>query len=195
MPERTARGAPLHTRGFTLAEVMTALVVVGIMVAIAAPRLDLTTFRVDGAMQAAGSTLLAAQRAAVVRQHDVVVAFQTDGGLIRVHEDADNDGLLDAGETVGFTELGEGVVFGRGGAPAHPVGAGPVTFARRQGGVPCVTFHRNGTASEEGGAYLTTQAAARTGSKPATARLVRVDRATGRASWFRYSGGRWEQGF
>lgn len=178
-----------------MVELMTVLVIIGIMAAIAAPRLDLSHYRVESAMQALGSTLLVAQRAAVVKQHDVVVSFDAAGRMVRIHEDADNDALIDTGEYVRFRPLDAGVALGRGGAPAFRIGNGPVSFTRVQAGRPAVTFHRNGTASEEGGVYLTSTRAVRSGGHAADARVIIVDRATGRPTWFNYTRLSWKRGF
>lgn len=193
-----ARGfrSTLRSRGgFSMIELMTVLVIIGIMASIAAPRLDISHYRVDSAMQSVGSALLAAQRAAVVKQHDVVVSFDTGGRMVRIHEDMDNDALVDTGEDVRFRPLDPGVAFGRGGAPGFRIGNGPVSFTRVQAGRPAVTFHRNGTASEEGGVYLTSTRAARSGGYAADARVIIVDRATGRPSWFNYTRLTWKRGF
>lgn len=173
---------------------MAVLVLMGILVAIAQPRLDFAGYRSSGAMQFVGTTLLAAQRAAVTRQHNVVVAFDAATNTLRLHYDRDNDGVMDTGEEVRREPLGEGVVYGRGTAAAAFVGNGPITFVHRQAGLPAVTFHRNGSANEEGGVYLTTRRAV-AGSFPRDARLVVVDRATGRASWLAYTGSTWKREF
>jgi len=173
---------------------MTVLVVLGILASIAVPRIDISGYRADAAMQSVGSALLVAQRAAVVRQHDVVVSFDASVGLIRIHEDADNDGRITPGERVRFEPLEDGINFGRGGAPAFRIGDGAISFTRKHEGHPAVTFRRNGSASEEGGFYLTTTRA-RSGGHAYDTRLVVVDRATGRTSWFHHTGSAWKQGF
>lgn len=194
-PSSPARFPPQRRGGFTLAEVLAVLVIMGIMVSIAGPRLNLSGYRTTAAMNAVGSHILAAQRAAVSGQQSVVVAFDAGFQQLRIHHDRDGDGRIDTGETVRVEALGEGVVFGQGGAPDSFVGSGPITFTKRQGSLPAVTFHRNGTASEEGGIYLTTRRAIDKGGEPGAGRLVVVDRATGRASWFSYNGSAWTREF
>lgn len=181
--------------GFTLAELLMVIMVIGILAAVAAPRLDATEYRVRGAVQEIGSTLLAAQRRAVMRQHDVVVAIDTVGRQLRVHEDADGDGVIDKGEVVRNVGLADGVVFGRGGAPARPIGDAAVVLTRTQGGLPAFTFHRDGSASEEGGFYITSLRAQRSGAFATDTRVVEVSRSTGRAAWYRFDGTRWERRF
>ena len=176
--------------GFSLIEVLIVLVLIGLATVMAVPRIDLDFYRIDAGMHAVGSQLLTAQRLAVKRQHNVVVAFDTAAHRIRVHQDADNDGLIDAGETSGYTALGDGVVFGCSGAPTAPLlGVSRViSFVGRQYGMPAVTFRRSGSASEEGGFVLTSRRAAAEGGKPHSSRGVRVERSTGRITWYRYAG-------
>lgn len=170
------------------------LVIFGILAAMAAPRLNLAPAHTRSAANLAGTTLLAAQRAAVARQHNVVVAFDVTGRRIRVHYDTDNDGLVDTGEHVFWQPLTEGVVFGRGGAPAGRAGSGAISFRERQDGYPALFFMRNGIASEEGGFYLVT-AADQSRNRAINVRMVMVDRATGRPSWQVYDGSKWKTEF
>lgn len=177
-------------RGFTLVELLYVLVIVGILAGFALPRIDVNRARADGGALQAAATLMTAQRRAVLQQHDVRILFDVDGGALRVHQDADNDGNESPGELLSIARLGEGVVFGRSGAPGAPglPGADVVTFAEDDG-MPVLTFHRNGSASEEGGLYVT----ARNGQAE-HARAVSVERSTGRTSCWSYRQGSWQEG-
>jgi prepilin-type N-terminal cleavage/methylation domain-containing protein len=181
------------SRGVTLIELLIVLAIIGIVAGIAIPKIDLTRYRVDGAMQSAGMVLLGAQRLAATRQFDVIVGFDQANNGIRVHQDANDNGAIDGGEVVTQRGLGDLVVFGLAGAPAHAVGAAAVTFTQVRGGLPSVTFHRNGSASEYGGVYLTSRRAVLAGLATDT-RVLEVERSTGRASWYSYRNG-WIRGF
>lgn len=181
--------------GFTLIEMLIVLVVIGLVVGIAAPKIDVMKFRVQSAMQGVGMILLAAERQAITQQHDVIVMFDVPNNLIRIHDDANNNGIVDPGERVRGMPLGEGIVFGRAGVTPRPIGDAPVNFTKVVAGLPAVVFHRDGSASEAGGFYLTSLRAATSGVHLDDTRSVELQRATGRASWYKYGPGGWLEAF
>lgn len=181
--------------GFTLIEVIVVVALVGIVVGIALPLLRPEKFQLDAGVVVVASTLTAQQRAAVLRQHDVVLAFDTAAGFIRVHQDADNDGAIDSGEIWSLIELEEGVVFGRGGATARGGVSTAVSMSESQGGLPALSFTRNGAASEEVVIYLTSERASVSGGTTYAedGRAIEVERATGRVRCYSYGSGSWLQ--
>ena len=180
-------------RGFSLVEMLNVIVIVGLMASIAIPRTGIATYKANSGAQVVASTLTYAQRQAISRQTDTRVAFDVANNELRIHEDADNDNVIDLGERVTVTPLPEGLVFGRGAAAARGMGAGVVNFTRTQGGLPIVIFRRDGSASENGGVYVTTTDGLSVG-RTADVRAVEVSRATGRAAWFSYATGAWKDG-
>lgn len=181
--------------GFSLIEMIIVMVVIGLLVGIAAPRIDVVKYRLEAGMQGVGMTLLSAERQAITQQHDVVLTFDVPGGVIHIFDDNNNNGIRDAGERERGLTLAEGVVFGRAAAPARPMGAGPVTFTKTINGLPALVFHRDGSASEAGGFYLTSTRAVASGQHLEDTRSVEVERATGRATWYRYGPPAWRQAF
>ena len=198
--------APCRTRcrsraraGFTMVEAMLVIVIIGIVAAIGLPRIDFEGAKVNSAMRTVSLTFAHAQREAVSLQMDVWVAVDTANRSIRLHEDRNNDGVIQNGERVSNAPLDEGVYFATSGAPSLPFGATFASFTRTQGGLPALVFHRDGTANESGGLYLTTakafaQNAAGLPQAQFKQRAVEIDRATGRAFWWTYANGTWVSG-
>ena len=181
--------------GFTLLELTIVLLIAGTVATIALPRIDLARVRSDSAYRQIGMTLLAAQRSAVLRQHAVVVAFDTARQRIRVHYDRDNSGAREDGEEVNYVALEEGTVFGRANAPALPMGASAITFQKKQEMLPAVTFQRSGSATENGGFYLTSGRAVQTGQHATDTRAFEIQRATGRTTLYLYASNGWRRSF
>jgi prepilin-type N-terminal cleavage/methylation domain-containing protein len=194
-PARPLLRAPSTSdrRGFSLVEALTAVVIVGIMASIAIPKTGIATYKANSGAQVVASALTYAQRQAISRQADTRVAFDVANNELRIHEDADNDNVIDLEERVAVTALPEGVTFGIGAAAARPMGGAIVNFTRTQGLLPIVIFRRDGSASENGGVYVTTTAGLSVG-RTADVRAVEVSRATGRASWFSFATGAWKEG-
>ena len=183
--------------GLTLIEMLVVIGLIGLMTAIIAPRIDFEHYQIDGGMQAVSTTLMAAQRAAVAKQHNVAVMFDQTNSSLRILYDENNNNAIDASERIRVLQLDSHVRFGRAGAPALPqIGGSPVTFTRMISGLPSVIFHRNGSASQAGGLYLTSvRAAAGLASHQRDTRALELYRATGRPEWWRYNGTAWTRGF
>ena len=181
--------------GFTLIEMLIVLVVIGLVVAMAAPKIDVTKYRLESDMQGVGMTLLSAERQAITQQHDVILTFDVTNGVIHVIDDNNNNGVRDVGERERAVALAQGVVFGRATAPARPMGPGPVTFTKLVGGFRAVVFHRDGSASEAGGFYLTSTRAVSSGTHVEDSRAIEMERATGRGTWYRYGPPVWRRAF
>jgi prepilin-type N-terminal cleavage/methylation domain-containing protein len=182
-------------RGFTLIEILLVLTLIGILTAIAVPRIDVGGYQADAAMQAVSSTLIAQQRIATLRQHDVVVAFDVAGNRIRLHEDVNSDGIIDAGERVRFVALEGDGRLGLGLAAPRPGFAGPVSITRQQDGLPALTFRRGGSTSEEAMIYVTSAQAAAGGGRAGHTRGIHIERATARVSLYEPAGSGWQRRF
>lgn len=181
-----------HNAGFTMIELLIVVILVSLIAAFAAPRINLNRYKVEGAMMTVSSTMFGAQRMAVTRQHDVLVLFDVANQMMYVHEDANNNGDRDPGERQRGYPLGEQVVFGLNGAAARPMGSSAITFTKTFQGMPGVVFHRVGSASEARGLYLTSRRA----NHPEDTRAIEVERSTGRVSWYRFSPpSTWKRGF
>jgi prepilin-type N-terminal cleavage/methylation domain-containing protein len=192
--ERNRSQAGAVTRGFTLMEVLIVVVVAGILLSIALPSFDLTRYRADAVVQNVRSVLQAAQRASLVKQHDVLVSFDTVRHRTRIAWDANNDGVINGGERFTWKAIESPNRFARPGAGV----SGSVTAAivgvnvRVLDSLPTVTFRRDGSLSSNLEVYTST-----TGRNAALEwRAIQLVQATGRADWFRWSASanRWVAG-
>jgi Tfp pilus assembly protein FimT len=181
--------------GFTLTELLVVMFMISLLGLIVVPHIEIVKYRMDGSVRGVASALLVAQRSAVKQQHDVVVAFDVANNRLRIHEDANNNGVVDTDERIRYISLQSGVRFGLG--PATPLGSAlsTLSFTETQGGLPAVRFIRDGSASEEGTFYLTSVRAVADDRFARDARAVHVSRATGRVTWFYFAPPEWKPGF
>lgn len=184
---RRERKAPCE--GFTLVELLYVMIIISILAGLAAPMIDVSRFRMNSAVVEVATELMSAQRYAVLRGHDVIVAIDEDENWMRIHLDANNDGLIQNDESTKVAQLGEGVVFGRAEGATITPSTQTVTFAKYQGAHKALTFHRNGSASEMGIIYLTTARAA----LPKSNRAVEVIRSTAKVKCWSYRTGNWQE--
>jgi prepilin-type N-terminal cleavage/methylation domain-containing protein len=182
--------------GFSLIELLLVIVIMGTLGAIALPKVDVAKIQVSSAVQVLSTTMVAAQREAITKQHDIILTFDAANRQVRLAWDVNSDGEIEAGERTRVVTLDDRVVFGRGTAPARTMGANPINFDDVVADLPALTFHRNGSASGVGGFYLTSWASAMGDATRANhTRAVEIIRATGRTEWYRYSGSEWVRGF
>jgi len=172
-----------------MVEIIVVLAVLGLLMSMAAPMLAAGKWRADAGVHEVLSGLNAAQRLAVLRQHDIVVTFLFGERALAVHRDEDNDGLADPGEDVRLVQLPESVGFGFGSAPAMAGDTIGVTF-RDPGPGPRLVFHRNGSASEAGRIYIRPVEGSLSAEASAV-RAVAVERSTGMVQCFSYSTSSW----
>jgi len=175
--------------GFTLVELLYVVILLSILAGFAAPFFNVSRFRMNSAVMEVTTELMAAQRYAVLRGHDVVVAIDEDEEWLRIHLDANNDGLMQEDENTRVAQLGDGVIFGRADGPTLTPSTQIVTFTQLQGSLKALTFHRNGSASEAGVVYLTSTRAA----QPNSNRAIEVIRSTAKVKCWSYSTGTWQE--
>jgi len=178
-------------RGFTLVEMLIAIVLIAVIAAFALPRLDFVDMRLDANMRIVRSVLQQSWRASIQKQHDLVVSFDVATHRVRIVEDMDNDGAIDSGERVSWRPLEEGVLFDvppagvNGSVGAAVAGPGVRTLTA----FPSVIFHRNGSTSGDIEIYLSAQKRGGKGWRALT-----VAQTTGRSDWFRAVNGTWQSG-
>jgi prepilin-type N-terminal cleavage/methylation domain-containing protein len=173
-------------RGFSLTEMLIIIVMLGILAALAFPRLDYVRYRVNSDTRNVMMTLAYGQRLAVSLQHNVQVTFDATNNQMRTLEDKNDDGNYTTDERIRGFSLTPGVVFDKNAVPDLP-SPNPTNQ------VVQITFYRDGSANSAGVVFLNSSR----GVAKATnedARAITITRATGRPTWFTYTGGYWRQG-
>lgn len=177
-----------------MAELMVVVVIAGLMVSLAIPRIDAAKYRADAIATIVRTSLQYAQRQAITRQHDMVVSFDTTGERIRTFWDINNSGAIDNIERVTWRGLDVGVLFTdptvngvSGTAVTKPVNGAQIATVN---GYPTVTFHRDGSVSTDAEIYIKVA-----GRGPPWYRAVTLTQATGRVDWYRLNveAGKWVQ--
>ena len=188
VPLKPPNGRP----GFTMLEMMIVLMIIAIMAAIALPKVSLGRFRADGAMRVAQGVLQQAERAAVQRQVEIIVSFDTANGRVRLTYDANSNHLVDTGEESYWKSLQEGSRFAtppkgvNGTVGASVVGS---NLSKSAEGYPTIYYHRDGASSSSAEIYLRASSSTDTSSF----RALLITQATGRVDLYHYSGGVWQR--
>ena len=197
-PMTLHREAHVNRRdGVTLIELMIVLTIMGVVMGIAFWHIDVARYQINGDQQVIGTALIAAQREAIAKQHDVIVAFDDVHSQMLIVSDSNNNGQADGNENIRAVSLGERVRYGFGFASPMPWGASAISFTGVEGssGLPAVTFYRNGSASESKGVYLASTRALADAAFVKDVRAIHVERATGRVEWWHFDGSTWIRGF
>lgn len=177
----------LRRSGFSMIELLTTLIIMGVIAAMAVPRMDLSHMRSDAALRQVTSLMILAQRTALTKQYNVIVSVDVGTSRIRLIEDRNNSGVIDAGDRSFWTALEGGVTFAPTPVTLDGIG-GTVTFVRPRtvDGFPSIIFRRNGAASSDGALFFTTKV-----SDPSSLRAVTITQSTGRCDPFKYTGSTW----
>lgn len=181
-------GTPVRRAGSTVTETIFVIVLIGILAALAVPKINLPGFRSDASARQVRMTLQVAQRLAVTRQYNVIVSFDTVNQTIRMVEDLNNNGIADSGERVTWHPLHEGTHF-----TTPPAGInGPVAQSvsgpdvQTIDGMPSIIFMRSGASSSDLEVYVTSLDAATD-----YFRGVTVTQSTGRTVYEKYLNSVW----
>ena len=180
-------------------EILLVIAIIGITATLVLPRVRFDNSRVDTAARTIDLVIMAAQRDAVSRQHNVLVVFDTAGGILRTVWDANQNQSAEDTERERLTPLPEQIEVAR--PPGVSALAGDSTSALA--GVPddrgpMLLVQRSGSTDRAATFYLTTTRSMLPDSMlpdetVREVRAVQVSRATGRSAWYTWTGSQWKR--
>lgn len=171
------------------------LLVLTLLTALAAPRVDLTRFRSDAIARQAAGVFSAASRSARQRRHDVVVRVDSSGKRLAVIDDRNGNGQRDPGESEVWTDLDPSADILDPPKPLPTISASSVRRPLHMNGVAgpvstgTIAFRRGGGAGSDFVLYLTSDP-----GLPSAWRAVHVASRTGAVQLWRFDGTRWARG-
>ena len=189
---RTEQGAGRSRRlraGFSLLEIMTTLVIAGVIMGWAFIKLDPRRNQADAGIIVVKTVMQQAMRNSVQRQHDVLISFDVTGNRVRYAEDVNNNGQVDAGEKVLWRPLENQTKFA---TPAALIAGGYTPAAvvggrlRTVDGFPTVIARCGGSLSSDLQVFVTSLRGSRDDY-----RAVAVTQPTGRVETYTYAGAVW----
>jgi prepilin-type N-terminal cleavage/methylation domain-containing protein len=173
--------------GFSMIELLVTLSIMGLLAAMAMPRMDLSRTRSDAALRQLTMLCIQAQRTALSKQYNVILSVDEATSRVRMVEDRNNSGTFDTGDRMMWMALEPGVTFVPAPAPLEGI-TGTVSFVRPKvvDSFQSVIFRRNGAASSDGIVVFSAKP-----SDPGAARAVMITQGTGRADGYKWSGAQW----
>ena len=175
-------------------ELLMIVTIIGIMALMLLPRIRVDNVSVDTAARAVSMSMMVAQRDAVSRQQNVIIAFDTAAHTVRTVWDANNNGVIDSGERAHPFLLPEKVIIGR---PSSVPKLGGATEAaatsRSTEKGPYFIMQRSGAMDRSEVMYFTTKKSMGSGPDH-DVRAVAIARATGRTVWYKWTGSVWRRG-
>jgi len=145
-----------NQRGSSLIEMITVVVIFGILMAVAAPNYSkwLEKRVINAESQKLYFDLMLARSSAIKNNNNVICTFDTGSNSYKIHDDTNGDGA-ESGETVKSVSLDSRVQFGFVGSSITDIDGNTVnTPVALVGGGSVITFDSRGQASTGGSAYL-----------------------------------------
>jgi len=189
LPKRRLKGLNrflASEQGFTLIEMIVTMAIMGIVAAMAIPNFSKwkEKHEINGEAQKVYFDMMLARTTAIKSNNNVRVTFDLVANTYQIHEDTNDDTVVDAGENLKNATLVNNVQFAYN-AGLTDTDGNNVTSAVSFGGGPLVVFDSRGQASSSGSVFLLHQSDI--GINNDRARSITILQATGGVDYWTYS--------
>ncbi|MBX7118319.1 MAG: prepilin-type N-terminal cleavage/methylation domain-containing protein [Gemmatimonadaceae bacterium] len=184
--------APSRRPGFTLIETLFVIALIGVMVGFAVSRMSFWSFRMDANIRLMQNAIIGAQQTAITRNVAVQVMFDANAQRLRILQDYNNNGVMDATDTVRYRPLADGARFGTppttvdNAGAAYMTGPGVVDTGNPQ--QKAIRIGPNGALSGDAVVYVTSPRGV-----TEDFRALTIIGATARTGWWSHASGSWKQ--
>lgn len=174
--------------GFTLIELITAMVILSIITATALPNFSnwRNNYQIRAESNRVHMDLRLARMTAIKNNNDVVVTFLPASQTYSILNDTNNNGTADTGESLNSRALENNVQFGFSGGSITDMDNNSVTETVKMGPSDIVVFDARGQASVSGVLFLINKYHFSAGSNDQL-RGINVIQATGAAELWKYN--------
>ncbi|MDH5233505.1 MAG: prepilin-type N-terminal cleavage/methylation domain-containing protein [Gemmatimonadota bacterium] len=179
-------------RAFTLIEILMVMALMGLVVGFAVTRVSYWGYRMDANVRLLQNVVIGAQQTAITKNVTVQVMFDATEDRVRILQDYNNNGIMDASDSVRYRPLADGAEFQAppttidGVAPAYMTGPGVVAT-----GNPlqlAIRIEANGSLSGDVVVYVGSPR-----NLPEDFRAMTIVGATARTGFWSRGGGVWRK--
>lgn len=179
-------------RAYTLIEILAVVALIGIVLGFAVTRVGFWGLRMDANVRLLQNVIIGAQQTAITKNVNVQVMFDANNHRARILQDYNNNGTMDASDTVRYRPLADGAEFQ---SPPETIDGVPAAYMTGTGVVEtgnplqrAITIGPNGALSGDAVIYV--------GSPRRLAtdfRAMTIIGATARTGFWSRGGGVWRQ--
>lgn len=189
---RIVRSVRIVRIGFTLIEVLLVIVLIGIIAGFALSKINYRGYRMDANIRLMQNVIIGAQQMAITRNVTVQVMFDANANRVRILQDFNSDGVMDASDSVRYRPLAEGAQFQ---APPTTLDGAMAAFVTGPGRIEtgnpmqlAIRIAPNGTLSGDVVVYVGSAS-----RRPLDMRALTIVGATARTGFWSYGSGTWRQ--
>ncbi|MBL8997872.1 MAG: prepilin-type N-terminal cleavage/methylation domain-containing protein [Gemmatimonadales bacterium] len=181
---------PGRRRAFTLIEILMVIALIGIVTGFAVTRVSYWGYRMDSNIRLLQNVIIGAQQLAITRNVTVQVMFDANEHRVRILQDFNNNGLMDASDSARYRPLADGAQFQvppttiDGAAPAYMTGPGVIATGNPL--QKAIRIAANGSLSGDVVVYIGSPR-----NLPEDFRAMSIVGATSRTGFWTNGGGAW----